>query len=463
MRKPLLAFLLLLLAGLPFSARATTLPIQGGPGGGYFEAACPEGQYLVGFSVGAGAWIDRIAVLCAPYLPSDGSFGTRAQAEFHGGSGGSPQEKYCPGNSYVHGIEFGYTRKDDDPQFVDDVEMHCWSAGAGYSETVCIDTGEGCGAVKAKPEDLPASGTIYTAFTQECPIDEAATGIHGRSGEFVDAIGLICGPGPTRKSISKAKPPVVSEQSPASKILKGAGTVVLQPPPDLPGKPSAPAGAGQPQSFPLSCLGGGAMTASASKDGFVRITFAPASRGSASAPPHAGECAWSDRGFRSGEPEMLVYGGGDKIGKDLFDAAQHGDAFQIHAYNNGQGAMVVTSIDSIEPEKNTGSPSAPSNFSFAGNWASRTNHGGAYSLTLAQNGNDVTGTYASENGRKGELTGKLHQNILFFVWSLEGGYKGAGEFELAPDGNSFSGSYRITQYQGDRPKHLRGAWEGTRK
>ena len=33
-------------------------------------------------------------------------------------------------------------------------------------------------------------------FVQECPAGEAATGIHGRSGGAVDALGLICGPQP---------------------------------------------------------------------------------------------------------------------------------------------------------------------------------------------------------------------------------------------------------------------------
>src|SRR5262249_49982369 len=54
---------------------------------------------------------------------------------------------------------------------------------------ICLNTGNGC------PDAHPARPSLK-AVTQRCPDHEAGTGVHGRSGSFVDAIGLICGPKP---------------------------------------------------------------------------------------------------------------------------------------------------------------------------------------------------------------------------------------------------------------------------
>lgn len=118
--------------------------------------------------------------------------------------------------------------------------------------------------------------------------------------------------------------------------------LVLVPDAQLPPQePSAPAG------YAITCTGGGNMTAQASSDGFLRILFDAAAQGSAAAAPQPGQCAWADRGFRPGEPQMLVYGV-SATGADLLAlAANQGIPFQVHAYNNNQGAMVVTGLDWI--------------------------------------------------------------------------------------------------------------------
>src|SRR5205809_1641295 len=95
MRSLMAVLAIFLLAGFMTPSSATVLPIEGGPGGGYFAENCAPGQYVVGFSVKAGAWIDSVAILCAPSQPN-GKFGNPVRSAFHGGSGGSPQEQYCP-------------------------------------------------------------------------------------------------------------------------------------------------------------------------------------------------------------------------------------------------------------------------------------------------------------------------------------------------------------------------------
>jgi hypothetical protein len=51
-----------------------------------------------------------------------------------------------------------------------------------------------------------------------------------------------------------------------------------------------------------------------------------------------------DRGFRAGEPVMLILMSSDPDAAGLTDRANAGGRFSVTAYNNNQGAMVVTSI-----------------------------------------------------------------------------------------------------------------------
>ncbi len=331
MLKPMLAIaaaVSMLLAAA--SANATVLQSKGGMGGVPFATVCPHGQYVVGFAARAGAWVDGVAPVCAPYLPAPGIFSGGQPATFHGGAGGAAQTQLCSSGTVVVRLMLGIINDDLTEKYIDYITFEC--AGVEQqagTETHCVATGEAC---------------LERDRIVACPNGEVATGINGRSGEFLDAIGLMCGPAPRRVILGTAKPPT-GGQAPAPNLLKGDGKIatlpggIVQPPAGQPANPP------QPQSYALACLGGGNMEARATPDGVVRITFAPASQGSTTTPPHRGECAWSDRGFRPGEPQMLVYNGAG--GQNLANAAKRGAVFKVHAYNNNQGAMIVTSIDRI--------------------------------------------------------------------------------------------------------------------
>jgi hypothetical protein len=224
-RKLVLALAVSFLVGLTaVPAEATVLPVEGGPGGGYFRDDCPPGQYLVGFSVGAGAWIDRIAVLCAGLPPGQASFGNRTPGAFHGGPGGGPQEGYCPGSHYGSWLLFGYTRKGNDPLYIDFVELGCHPVGDGEETSTCIATGGGCWKYRpGAPPPLISIGTVTVtnglpAFLQQCPAEEAATGIHGRSGAYLDAVGLICGPRPTVVAAPQSRSRSSAKRSPRRRL-----------------------------------------------------------------------------------------------------------------------------------------------------------------------------------------------------------------------------------------------------
>jgi hypothetical protein len=87
------------------------------------------------------------------------------------------------------------------------------------------------------------------------------------------------------------------------------------------------------------------MSAAQGADGFIRILFTSANQGSAAGAPLAGQCAWSDRAFRPGEPLMLVFPSNGANAGGLLQATKAGGRFDLHAYNNGQGALVVASVD----------------------------------------------------------------------------------------------------------------------
>ena len=170
------------------AAQARDIPLAGGPGGGSFRSDC-RGGFLAGFNFRAGAFVDAIAPKCASFIDAQQQFGPRSALMLKGGTGGGPASRECDRTSYVVGIKFGFTRDGDAPKYVDYVELICKPIATGQETRVCLDTGNGC------PDAHPERPSLRAA-TQRCSDGEAATGIHGRSGVYVDALGLICGPKP---------------------------------------------------------------------------------------------------------------------------------------------------------------------------------------------------------------------------------------------------------------------------
>ena len=226
------------------SAQATDLPAQGGPGGGPFRAECPPGEYLVGVSIKAGAWVAAIHPLCAPFLADQKRFGKWTRGPRHGGTGGSPllKDAACPSDRPVMGFKVGTTRTEN--PYVDYVELHCASMGAGQT-TVCAHTGHGCWTSHPNPPpaDFPGGlNIIGDPQWQYCKREggwQIATGIHGRSGAYVDALGLICGPAPTSGVATPAPCPEgqfrykgvcqVPPVHPESKTGEGGGFIQMKP------------------------------------------------------------------------------------------------------------------------------------------------------------------------------------------------------------------------------------------
>jgi hypothetical protein len=98
------------------------------------------------------------------------------------------------------------------------------------------------------------------------------------------------------------------------------------------------------KSYPVVCNAGGNMMAEVSSGNTVRVRFDPGRRGAGSTPPNAGECAWLDRGFRSGEPNILLTKGNGRHADYIISAVRKGETFYAHIRNNRRGAMVVERI-----------------------------------------------------------------------------------------------------------------------
>jgi hypothetical protein len=204
---------------------ATDLPLYGGLGGQQFRAECPKGSYLVGVAGRVGSWVDRIAPVCAPWLRGSQALGTPTIGQSFGMSGGGQeQQTICTrsGNNHL-AIQSWWTHLlRSDNHYVQYIEMYCDSLPTPLPPTNYgprLDFG-------TRPKDVEELVT-YGPFSsqppfQACPSGEAAVGIRVRAGQFVDAIGLICGPFPL---------------GPGAPVTKLPGPLVQAPPPARPLSP----------------------------------------------------------------------------------------------------------------------------------------------------------------------------------------------------------------------------------
>jgi hypothetical protein len=98
-----------------------------------------------------------------------------------------PDEKSCPPGSIIRG---GMPGKHPDNNFARFIDVGCYRTTSNYSPK-----GTGTGSGFRLGSDRPAfpGESVFGDIYNYCPGGEAVIGIQGRSGLFVDAIGLICG------------------------------------------------------------------------------------------------------------------------------------------------------------------------------------------------------------------------------------------------------------------------------
>lgn len=213
------------------------------------------------------------------------------------------------------------------------------------------------------------------------------------------------------------------------------------------------------QGYPVMCRGGGNMTTKLGAGSSLIIDFEHAPQGYLTEKPGKGQCAWSDRAMSDGEPSRLVLKEAGKTGDALRKQIKKG-LFSVEAFTSN-GVLEITGVDlpeDFDDDEAKATPDdddAPDMMDFSGRWESTTDDGDSYVLSLHQDGKTVSGTYKTEDGRKGTIKGAIKKGVLHFGWKV-GKYSGTGEFELSDDGDSFEGSYRQKGGKHD------GVWSGTR-
>jgi hypothetical protein len=207
--------LLLLSAVLPttFTSAAWSqayLEAAGGSGGSKFEQRCPQGEYLTGFEMRVRDDVDAIRPLCFAPVGAGRRIEQNAFGEWHGGPNGDVHQLRCPGNKETGAILGMRVLSEGVTVVVNEIRIFC-----GPVSREPFELGEPTATYRGP--NWRSSGSLGASFAgtndqmQRCPDGQVAVGIHGRTGVWVDAMGLICGTPPREAAFDelKRRPPPV--------------------------------------------------------------------------------------------------------------------------------------------------------------------------------------------------------------------------------------------------------------
>jgi hypothetical protein len=206
------AALVAITAALTGPARAEDdyLASIGGAGGGVFATRCPGGSLLHGFEIRAADDIDAIRLVCV-YAQGPAQFSAApSDPTWRGGDGGVYHRVVCPDNLPV---AFGLDVHAEgvDTIVVNDFRLHCGLAAPTQPAGLPINGATGFHAPGYMPEmtrywmGFGSSGRRAdgTSGRQFCPAGRVAVGLRGRSGIWLDGMGLICGEPTTYLSLGR--------------------------------------------------------------------------------------------------------------------------------------------------------------------------------------------------------------------------------------------------------------------
>jgi len=212
-------------ASLTVHAAESYMPAIGGGGGSQFKAPCPSGQNLTGFELRAGDDIDAIHPLCVsaystgsvtgpqltegpelvvhyrnverelygePYNGLAGDWLTLPDG-WYGGIGGGRASVICPHERPIV-VAMRVAAEGVNTVSVNNIHLYC---GLALPSQQLDDNPS---AIFDAPQAVGEPGTFGIGSTQvsrtgafqRCQEGKVAVGIHGRSGEWLDALGLIC-------------------------------------------------------------------------------------------------------------------------------------------------------------------------------------------------------------------------------------------------------------------------------
>lgn len=198
-------------------AAQTRLPPVGGPGGGDFVETCGGGvnHFMIGVTGRTGDWIDAIMPICTRYDRDTKTLSAPYTLNQHGGTGGSPNSAHCAPGMVVKGLEID--KIDNGGQIlVKYVRLLC--------QTLPIPPGDRH-VLTAEFFGVETSPYSNHSVTLTCPEFEAASGLSGASGDYVDRLGLYCQSAPFDMGR-----PVVPPRAPRAKDSTTAGPILSREP-----------------------------------------------------------------------------------------------------------------------------------------------------------------------------------------------------------------------------------------
>jgi hypothetical protein len=152
----------------------------GGPGGGPFELACPAGSYMTGVRARSGAWIDALSPICNRWVGKSVLGEIEAQPMAGGGGGGESFIRCQGKRGVVVGLEM--FQADNGDQSIGHIIVNCgdfiqpssfWNKLPGSA-------------------DYLGQSQVGPRVEKRCGWGLVAAGIYGKSGAFVDRLGLMC-------------------------------------------------------------------------------------------------------------------------------------------------------------------------------------------------------------------------------------------------------------------------------
>jgi hypothetical protein len=188
-----------LAAASPQARADVYLDPMGGSGGGAFQAHCPTGQLLAGFELRAADDVDAIRPLCVSARgPRETS--AASPSSWHGGNGGSSSYLICPRSTpIVTGMRV--IAQGEETIVVNNIHLNCGLAAD--TQTVSNSVAASFDAPPHRSGGLFARFALETDESQHCPAGQVAVGMNGRSGRWLDAMGLICGRPQMAKSLGR--------------------------------------------------------------------------------------------------------------------------------------------------------------------------------------------------------------------------------------------------------------------
>ena len=168
-------------AGADELTRISRTGTFGGPGGGPFELACPYGSFMTGVRARSGVWIDALSPVCSRWVRRSETLGEIDDQPFAGGTGGGESFIRCQGR---RGVVVGLWM----------FQAHNSDRSIGHITVDCGDFKQPSGFWNKLPgsADYLGVATPEPRLVARCGWGLVAAGIYGKSGAFVDRLGLLC-------------------------------------------------------------------------------------------------------------------------------------------------------------------------------------------------------------------------------------------------------------------------------